>query len=286
MPNLFNIDCALEYDVAQQTVFVFNVAVPDDAGRRVLTESFAIVPEAPVDEFREPGRVNRFTRLDVPPGPLAIRYRAAVEIEPPAVDPIAAQVPVARLPGIVLPYIRPSRYCESDHLFAFAADEFGHLPPDHTRVQAICDWIGSNIASQVGTSTPLTTAQHVLENRTGVCRDFAHLGIAFCRALNIPARFVTAYARYEEPPADFHAIFEAYLGERWYMFDPTRLAKLDEMVRIGTGIDASEVAFATFFGNARLRRLSPLIEPTRDRPETESDLASLQTHDSGIQLAA
>ena len=286
MPKLFNIDCELDYEVAQQTVFVFNVAVPDDVNQRVITEAFRVTPDAPLDEFRDPAGENRYARIDAPPGPLTFSYRAAVEIELPPVNIHAQQLPVGALPGPVLTYLRPSRFCESDHLFAVAAGEFGHLPQDYTRVQAICEWIRSNIAYQIGTSTPTTTAQDVLNNKAGVCRDFAHLGIAFCRALNIPARFVTAYARYAEPPPDFHAVFEAYLGDRWYLFDPTELAKLDEMVRIGTGIDASEVPFATFFGLPRMRRLSPLIEPSRGLPAADAQPASLQTPDSGILLAA
>jgi transglutaminase-like putative cysteine protease len=122
----------------------------------------------------------------------------------------------------------------------------------------------------------------VLANRAGVCRDFAHLAVALCRALNIPARFVTGYTRYEEPPPDFHAVFEAYLGGRWQLFDPTELAPIDSIVRIGAGRDAVDVAFATFFGKARLRRLSPLVEPS----DNVTPLARLQTPTSGVLLAA
>jgi transglutaminase-like putative cysteine protease len=286
MPNLFDIDCELEYDVAQQTVFVFNLAVPDDARQRVIAESMTVTPAAQQDDFRDPAGINRFVRIDAPPGPMSIRYRASIEIDPPPVHPDAPQIPVATLPGPLLTYLRASRYCEADRLFPLALAEFGHLPADYARVQSICRWIRENIEYRIGTSTPTTTAQDVLDNRAGVCRDFAHLAIAFCRALNIPARFVTAYAVYREPPPDFHAVFEAYLGDRWYLFDPTELSQLHQMVRIGAGIDASAVPFATFFGAARLRRLAPLIEPTRIKPRSEDELASLQAPDAGILLAA
>ena len=113
-------------------------------------------------------------------------------------------------------------------------------------------------------------------------RDFAHLAVALCRALNIPARFVTGYTRYEDPPQDFHAVFDAYHGGRWQLFDPTELAPIDSIVRIGTGRDAADVAFATLFGSARLRRLSPLVEPSAD----VAQLACLQTPTSGVLLAA
>ena len=285
MPNIFDIDCELEY-VAQQTVFVFNVAVPDDAHQRVIAESVTVTPEAPHDEFRDPAGINRFVRIDAPPGPISIRYRASVEVETPAVHPDAPQIPVASLPGPILTYLRASRYCEADQMFQLALNEFGHLPQDYTRVQAICKWIRDNIEYRIGTSTHTTSALDALNNKAGVCRDFAHLAIAFCRALNIPARFVTAYAVYAEPPPDFHAVFEAYLGDRWYLFDPTELAHLHEMVRIGAGIDASAVPFATFFGAARLRRLAPLIEPAKAKATSEDELASLQAPDAGILLAA
>ena len=121
----------------------------------------------------------------------------------------------------------------------------------------------------------------MLANRAGVCRDFAHLMIALCRALNIPARFVTAYTRYTQPPPDFHAVVEVYLGHQWYLFDATGLAELSDLVRIGTGRDALDVPFATFFGSARMRRLSPMVAAATG---TET-LVPLQTPGAGIVLA-
>jgi transglutaminase-like putative cysteine protease len=174
-------------------------------------------------------------------------------------------------------------------LFGEAVATFGQSPRGYARVQAICQWIRDHIAYSVGTSSPSTTARDALLNRTGVCRDYAHLAIAFCRALNIPARFVTAYARYSDPPPDFHAVFEASLGDRWYLFDPTLLSPPDEIVRIGTGRDASDVAFATFYGTARMQKLSPLLEPAGQEPVGPPDgarIRQLQKADSGILLSA
>ena len=146
---------------------------------------------------------------------------------------------------------------------------------------AICEWVRENIDYQEGSSTLTSGAHEILANRAGVCRDFAHVSIAFCRAPHIPARFVTAYTRYRDPPQDFHAVMEAFLGDRWYLFDPTGLAEVSDLVRIGTGRDASDVPFATFFGSARLRRLSPLVK----RASGAETLVSLQTADAGIPLA-
>ena len=278
----FHIDCELEYDVAAQTVFIFNVAVPSIPGQRVRREAITAQPNVPVEEFNDANGANRFLRVNVGPGPFSMRYLAAVDVEPRVADPAAERIPLATVAPEVLPYVMASRYCGVEQLFALACAEFGSIVPGAAQVHAVCAWIRANIAYRVGTSSPTTTARDVLANRAGVCRDFAHLAVSLCRALNIPARFVTGYTRYEEPPQDFHAVFEAYLGGRWQMFDPTELAPIDSIVRIGVGRDAADVAFATFFGSARLRRLSPLVEPC----DNVAKLARLQTPTSGILLAA
>lgn len=280
--STFQVDCELEYDVAAQTVFVFNIAVPDDRRQRVVEERVELEPSLPWDELREPNTLNRFIRVDVAPGPFRVRYLAAVDVIPVGADTQAAEVPITALPVDAFACLRGSRYCESEAVFNLACRLFGQMPPGFARVDAICRWIRANIDYTIGTSTPSYSARDVLAWRAGVCRDFAHLGITFCRALNIPARFVTGYARYAEPPPDFHAVFEAFLGDRWQLFDPTDLSPMRDLVRIGTGRDASEVPFATFFGTARLRRLSALIEAA---PEG-AGLTRLQTPMSGILLAA
>jgi transglutaminase-like putative cysteine protease len=278
----FHIDCELEYDVTAQTLFIFNIAVPTGFGQRVRSEAIVPRPALPVEEFRDALGVNRFLRVNAAPGRFGIRYLAAVDVDAPTVDPAAERIPLATVAPEVITYALSSRYCEAEQVFALACAEFGHIAPGYAQVEAVCAWIRANIAYRVGSSSPATTACDVLANRAGVCRDFAHLAVALCRALNIPARFVTGYTRYEEPPQDFHALFEAYLGGRWQLFDPTELAPIDSIVRIGVGRDAAEVAFATFFGSARLRRLSPLVE--RDNGVVR--LAHLQTPSSGVLLAA
>jgi transglutaminase-like putative cysteine protease len=183
---------------------------------------------------------------------------------PVAVDPAVGEVPIAELPDDLLHNLNPTRYCESDHLGHAAQKLFGALPPGLARVQAIVDWIHANVDYQVGSSQATTTAREVFVQRAGVCRDFAHLGVTFCRALNIPARLVVGYAKFDEPPPDFHAVFEAYLGGRWVMFDATRMSPVDELVRIATGRDAKDVAFATIFGPATMTAMSPLIRSAAD----------------------
>lgn len=152
-----------------------------------------------------------------------------------------------------------ARYCEPDHLSAVAFKLFGNVQPGHARVAAITEWVRTNIDYRIGATTATTTARDVFVQRSGVCRDFAHLAVTFCRALNIPARLVCGYAHFDEPPPDFHAIFEAYLSGKWIMFDPTGMAPVDKLVRVATGRDAKDVAFATIFGPARMVSMSPDI---------------------------
>ncbi len=129
---------------------------------------------------------------------------------------------------------------------------------------AICNWIFENVEYLRGSSDQHTSAFDTVTERAGVCRDFAHLGIAFCRALNIPARFLSAYA-YELLPPDFHACFEAYLGHRWYVFDATRLAPQNGLIRIGVGRDAADTPFASIFGAAEMNSISLSVETAEDQ---------------------
>ena len=161
------------------------------------------------------------------------------------------EVPVARLPAQVLGYIYPSRYCQSDRLHRMAMLEFGQRRQGYSRVQAIRDWVLQRTTFASNTSNSNTSAIDTLLEHVGVCRDFAHLMIALCRAINIPARFTTGTDYGADPalgPPDFHAYVEVYLGERWYMFDPSGTAIPMGFVRFGTGRDAADVAFATIFG--------------------------------------
>ena len=169
------------------------------------------------------------------------------------------ETPLGEIPLDIMPFLLPSRFVPSDRLSAFACREFGELPKGHSRVTAICNWLYDNIDYRRGSSNQQTTADESLLLRAGVCRDFAHLGIAFCRALNIPARFVSCYA-YGLEPRDFHAVFEAYLGGRWWLFDGTRQANLDGLVRIGVGRDAAEIAFASPFGEIEAGPVKITIE--------------------------
>ncbi|MDQ8023479.1 MAG: transglutaminase family protein [Moraxellaceae bacterium] len=254
----YDIDCELVYEVQGPTHFVFQLQPARHPGQTVLAESFETSPDLPVRAYEHTDG-NRFLRVDAPAGKVSFRHRASVELEPLLVPATLPEVPVSDLPDDVMHYINTTRYCESDLLCRAAMREFSHITPGLPRVQAITEWIRQNIEYLPGSSSSITTARDVYVNRAGVCRDFAHLGIAFCRALNIPARFVVGYVQFSEPPPDFHAIFEAWLGDRWVLFDPTGMAPVDRLVRVATGRDAKDVAFATLFGPAVMVSMRPDI---------------------------
>jgi len=170
------------------------------------------------------------------------------------------EFPVARLPTDVLNYIYPSRYCQSDRLRSVAMREFGQLWQGYSRVHAIQEWVRQRVKFQSGSSNASTSAIDTLIDQAGVCRDFAHLMISLCRALNIPARFATGIDYGADPalgPTDFHAYVEVYLDDRWYIFDASGLAIPMGFVRFGTGRDAADAAFATIFGSVNSQ--SPII---------------------------
>jgi transglutaminase-like putative cysteine protease len=167
------------------------------------------------------------------------------------------------MPSDVVPYILPSRYCPSDKMRSAAAAMFGNVAPGYARVAAICDWVTQHVRFKPGASDAMTCAMDTFVSRTGVCRDYAHLMIAICRALNIPARYITGVDYGADPalgPTDFHAYVEVFLGQRWYLFDASGLAPVMGLIRIGTGRDAADVSFATLFGNVRCLRPKVGIE--------------------------
>ena len=261
MTHTFDIDCELAYQVDGPSDFLFQIHALNGMDQEVVDESLVIEPQLPHRVYADPTLNHRFLRLHAEQGELHLKYRARVRRTPGPLDANAAEVAIAELPDDLMHNLMPTRYCESDHLSRAAQKQFGGLPPGLSRVQAIADWIHDNIDYQIGSTQATTTARDVFLQRAGVCRDFAHLGVTFCRALNIPARLVVGYARFEEPPPDFHAVFEAYVGGQWVLFDATRMSPLDELVRIASGRDAKDVAFATIFGPATMLSMAPLVTP-------------------------
>ena len=254
------IDLQLDYEVTAPAHFLFHIEAAFHDAHRTVEERLSITPSMKVRTFCDDRLGNRFVRLDAPKGVLSLNYHAKVEINlrPPLLH--LNESPVTAVPDDILRYLMPSRYCESDVMSRAAQQLFGHLPQGLSRVRAIESWLHESIYYMPGFRTSTTTSQQVFVQRAGVCRDFAHLGITLCRALNIPARLVVGYVYFEEPPQDFHAVFEAWLDNQWVQFDGTKMAPMDRLVRVGTGRDAKDVAFATIFGGVQMLRKELTID--------------------------
>jgi transglutaminase-like putative cysteine protease len=245
----------LDYDVFGPSDFIFIIHASQTAQQRVLAESLAVEPQVRWRVEIEPHFGNRLLRLRAPAGPLHVRYMGNVEVEHYMAEPahVVAR-PLDELPAETLPFLWSSRYCQADSVQQLAWREFGNMTPGFEQADAVCRWVRSQVEFRVGTSTARTSALETLEQRMGVCRDFAHSMIAILRSLNYPARFVTGvdYGAEESlGPPDFHSYVEAYIGDRWWLFDPTGITPLTGLLRIGTGRDAADVAFATMFGNVQ-----------------------------------
>jgi transglutaminase-like putative cysteine protease len=215
-------------------------------------------PSVPITAYRDPFG-NWCSRVVAPPGEFTITADAVVNDagEPDAFAPHASQIPVESLPDSTLSYLLGSRYCETDLLSEIAWQLFGTGPTGWLRVQAICDFVHSHLEFGYEHARRTRTAWEAYRERRGVCRDFAHLAITFCRCMNIPARYCSGYLgdiRIPPVPApmDFAGWFEAYLGDRWYTFDPRNNTPRIGRVLIARGRDASDVALASTFGSNTL----------------------------------
>jgi len=249
----FRLKTDLYYDVYAPSTFVFSIhALKNTSNQKIISESIEISPDLAYKEFYSQNSNIRFITLKTNEFvPFRISYEATIEVQHKTIhkNALLKNTPIFDLKNNIIPFLYPSRHCPSDKLIKLAFNLFGHLQTDFEKVVAVNDWIYNNIDYVPGSTDSNTTAYNTIIQREGVCKDFAHLGIALCRALNIPARYFTCYAGNLYPP-DIHACFEAYLGNKWILFDPTRLSSLDSIVKIAHGKDGSEIAVANIFGNA------------------------------------
>jgi transglutaminase-like putative cysteine protease len=237
-----------------------NPLTPPDS-QRVLWEEWKSEPFFPTRQYYD-SFGNRVVRAPLPAGEICFSYDARVEVDS-APDPVLPDLPqhsIEELPDDVLIYTLASRYCLSDELSNWVWDQFGDTPLGWARVQAMCDWLHANIEYRGGSSNPDTTAKDVLEQRAGICRDFAHMGITLCRAMNIPARYVFGYLPDigVVPPAtpmDFHAWFEVWLGGAWRTFDARHNKPRIGRIPIARGRDAVDCAMITTYGPALLQSM-------------------------------
>lgn len=250
--NTVNVSADLSYQVDDQASFALSIVAARTPRQVVTTERIHVHPEVDLELVPYGSGANQLLRFDAPRGVLRVSYEATVSLNGDSADPAElAEMPFAQIPAEVMPYLNPSRYCESDKLGRFAMRLFGDEDSGHARVQAITNWVHDHLEYEAGSTDGSSSATDVLLQRSGVCRDFAHVSIALCRALGIPARYVSGYGLGVEPQ-DFHGFFEAYVGADWFLFDPTGMAAINGLVRIGSGRDAADAPFATFVGDAQL----------------------------------
>lgn len=245
------IDVVLDYDLPEPHDVLLQVEVAQMADQRIIGDKLTVSsPERlrPVEGNEAVGQRTWAAGV----GQFHAHYSAIVEIDRAVIplDGLAAADP-RDLPALVVPYLLPSRYCESDKFESLVAQDFGNHDGG-AKIIAMRDWITDNIAYVSGASTTDTSASDTFVQRQGVCRDYAHLLTSFARAAMIPARIVSAYAPDVTPP-DFHAVVEVWLEEAWHLVDATGMAKAEEIVRIAVGRDATDIAFMTVFGTATFR---------------------------------
>jgi transglutaminase-like putative cysteine protease len=249
----------LEYEIRDAGCdFIFNLQAAYTPRQTVVQERLRFNQGLSANIYTDAPTQSRFIAVHALQGQLSVQYSAGVDLTHFKAAPNKlSEISPQSLPGHVLPYLYPSRYCQSDRLLAFASQQFGSLMMGYSRAQAIRDWVYNHVRFQGNTSNSNTSALDTLIDRVGVCRDFAHLMIAMCRAVNLPARMVSSMDYGADPalgPSDFHAYVEVYLADasgvgRWYMFDPSGTAIPMGFVRFGTGRDAADIAFATIFGH-------------------------------------
>jgi len=264
------VGCELVYESQYKTPLLMTLrARPESRYHRTIKEARFVEPEGSFSTYRDLYG-NEVWRTVVGPGTLRVRHDvlAVVPPEPDPVLPGLTGTPVAELPDEVMLYTLPSRYCQLELFSDDAWRLFGGLPSGWDQVQAICDWIHSNIRYRAG-STPATSSHEAYRERRGVCRDFAHLGIVFCRALNIPARYVCGYlpdigVPPDGRPMDFHAWFEAFIGGQWRTFDARHNRPRTGRVLIAYGRDAVDTAFSTAYGAARLTHMQVWADEVPD----------------------
>jgi transglutaminase-like putative cysteine protease len=259
--------CQITFEATAPTPVILMLRPRSGYGQWVIREEYLLTPSLPVIEYTD-GYGNLCQRLVVPTGSFQVKTTAMVETAE-TIDTAAgaAYMPAQNLPETVLQFLLPSRYCPSDRMGDLALEIVGDSTPGYDQVEAIRRWIQTNIRYSYGTSDASTWALDTIEQRVGVCRDFAHLGIALCRSLNIPARMVVGYL-HELEPMDLHAWFEAFVADqddrgtqgRWYTFDATQEQPRGNRISIAYGRDAADVALATQFGPMQLKNMQVWVK--------------------------
>lgn len=251
--------CEMKLSSEKPTPLVAMLRPRSGNGQWVASETYEIEPFVPVYEYTD-AFGNLCQRLTAPSGSFRISISAQVETEPQiAVQPGAPATPLAELPDDVLRYLLPSRYCPSDKLEDRARSVIGRARPGYDQVEAVRRFIHEEIEYKYGVSNASTDALDTLKAGAGVCRDFAHIGISLCRALQIPARMVVGFL-YKLEPMDMHAWFEAFVGGRWYTFDATQSEPRAGRIAVAYGRDAVDVALFNEYGPTSVKDMRVSVE--------------------------
>lgn len=258
--------CEITFEASAPTPLILMLRPRSGYGQWVIREEYLLEPNLPILEYLD-SYGNLCQRLVVPSGLFRVHTTACVETADAIdVDTGAPYVLVQDLPESVLQFLLPSRYCQSDQLGELASQIVATLAPGYDQVEAIRCWIHATVEYRYGTSTASTSALDTVTQKVGVCRDFAHLGIALCRSLNIPARMVVGYL-YKLDPMDLHAWFEAFTANRWYTFDATQASPRGNRIAIAYGRDAADVALATQFGPMQMLTMQVWVNGMNHRNE-------------------
>ena len=268
--SMLHVSADLAYEVIVPSSFAFSIIAARTEHQTVVDEQIELDPELDCSLVPYGEGSHQLLRFDAE-ADFRISYRATIELAGDVAGSAELdEVDFGKVPPEVLPYLNPSRYCESDKLTRLAWSMFGDHDRGHARVRAVADWVETNFDYEPGVTDGSSGTLDVLVQRAGVCRDFAHVSISLCRALGIPARYVSGYGSGVEPQ-DFHGFFEAYLGDDWYLFDPTGMARVDALARIGFGRDAADTPFATFVGQANLlEKVIDVVVDLADAAEPEA----------------
>ncbi|MBD2330043.1 transglutaminase family protein [Alkalinema sp. FACHB-956] len=255
----FDFGCRMQFSSSVDVPVILMLRPRSGYRQWIVQETYALEPFTLVTEYTD-GYGNLCQRLIVPAGEFQLQVTGQAEtLGLWELDQTAPWIAIEALPDSILQFVLPSRYCESDQVYDWASEITANLEPGYAQAEAIRQWIHDNIQYQYGTSDASTSALNVIQSRQGVCRDFAHLGIALCRSLNIPARMVVGYL-HGLKPMDQHAWFEAYLGHRWCTFDATQTEHSEDRIVIAYGRDAADVALVTQFGPLQLNEMQVWIE--------------------------
>ncbi|HQS00598.1 MULTISPECIES: transglutaminase family protein [unclassified Polaromonas] len=239
--------CTLTVNTAADCPIVAMLRPRSGQAQWIVSDRYELQPWVPTTEYVD-SYGNLCQRLVLQAGEMRIEVEVVMEVEDQiAVQPDAPHTPVAELPDDVLLYLLQSRYCPSDKMSEKAREIVGDTPPGYAQAETIRGWINANLDYQYGVSDASTDAMDSLDHGAGVCRDFAHVGIALCRSLQIPARMVVGYL-HELDPMDLHAWFEAFVGGRWYTFDATQKEPRGGRIVLAYGRDAADVAFISDYG--------------------------------------